>query len=97
MLPRARTLSQDIQASELQHAELEEAAAARQRQRDQDLQRAAAALQDKEVLEAAVVTAERRLALLQQQAQVGCDCDLGWEWPALCGHVWETQGPSCLA
>jgi hypothetical protein len=61
---------QDIQASELAHAELEESAAARHRQCEDDQQRATAARKEKEVLEAAVAAAERRLMALQQQAQV---------------------------
>lgn len=63
-------LLQDIQASELQHAELEESAAARQRQQEQDQQMAAAAQREKDVLQGAVAAAERRLVVLQQQAQV---------------------------
>lgn len=62
---------QDIQASELQHAELEESAAARHTKHEEDRRRAAEAQREKDVLEAAVAAAERRLLVLQQQAQVG--------------------------
>jgi len=67
---------QEIQATELQHAELEESAAAQHRQRERDQERAAAAQREKDVVETAVMAAERRLAVLQQQAEVrlGCDC-----------------------
>lgn len=61
---------QDIQAAELQHAEIQEAATAQQRQQEHDLRQAAAAQQEKEVLDAAVSAAEQRLMMLQQQAQV---------------------------
>lgn len=67
---------QDIQASELQHAELEESAAARHKQQGEDRQRAADAQREKDVLEAAVAAAERRLQVLQQQAQVRGGCRL---------------------
>jgi hypothetical protein len=67
---------QDIQASELQHAELEESAAARHKQQEEDRQRAADAQREKDVLEAAVAAAERRLQVLQQQAQVRGGCRL---------------------
>lgn len=92
---------QDIQASELAHAELEESAAARHRQREDDQQRATAARKEKEVLEAAVAAAERRLMVLQQQAQVWVRmrlaavhmlCMCCWSSTVCCAQAKSTMG-----
>lgn len=95
----ARLILQDIQASELQHAELDESAAARQRQQEQDQQLAAAAQREKERLEGAVAAAERRLGVLQQQAQVrGClqqHCGV-WDLTKKTAYGGLGQGPTIL-
>lgn len=64
------SLLQDVQSAELQHAELEEAAAEKQCQHDQHSQAATAAAKQRQELEADVAAAQEQLKQLQQQAQV---------------------------
>lgn len=61
---------QDIQAAELQQAELDEATAEQQRLQEQHSKAAAAAAKQREKLEADVAAAQEGLKQLQQQGQV---------------------------
>lgn len=76
-----RSCLQDVQAAELQHAELEEAAAERQQHHKEESKAAAAVAKQRQDLEADVAAAQEQLKQLQQQAQVR------WPYSNLLYHV----------